>query len=189
MSARAARLALALIAAAAAIAVSGCGSQKDVTVAETEGVYLDLGNLKYQVQVSRQVNPSDVQDRPLFRGLPAGITGALPADEIWFAVFLRVENPTGRPQPLANRFQIEDTQGVRYAPLPINAQANPLAYQAGVLPGNAIIPVPNSPVDQSFPQGALLLFRINTASNQNRPLVFSLSNVRGSFRGTVDLDV
>lgn len=183
------RIVLAILAGAAVLALCACGGQEEVTAAETEGVYLDLGDLKYQVQVSRAVNPADAQDREFFLGLPAGTTTALPGDEIWFAVFLRVENPTDQPQLVADRFEIEDTQGARYAPIALDPSRNPLVYRTGMLRANGRIPVPDSAVDQSFAQGGLLLFRIKTASNQNRPLVFKISNVEGSFTGTVDLDV
>ena len=40
--------------------------------AETEGIYLDVGDLKYQVQISRELNPADIEDRDYLKGLPAG---------------------------------------------------------------------------------------------------------------------
>ena len=39
-------------------AMSACGNKTDKTLtASTEGPYIDLGDLQYQVQISRQLNP------------------------------------------------------------------------------------------------------------------------------------
>ena len=38
----------------------------------TEGTYLDLGGLKYQVQISRLLNPSSIEDRAYLVGLNTG---------------------------------------------------------------------------------------------------------------------
>jgi hypothetical protein len=68
MTARVRTLTLALLVAAAA-AVSGCGGTPHTLHADTEGIYLNLGPLKYQIQLSRQVNPRDVEDRSYLQGL------------------------------------------------------------------------------------------------------------------------
>jgi len=183
------RIVLALLAGVAALACSACGKQQDITVAETEGVYLDLGELKYQVQISRVLNPADPQDFEFFRGLPPGMTTNLPADEIWFGIFLRVENPTDVPHPMADQFDIVDTTDAKYLPVQLDQKTNPLVYRPGFnLPPVTVFPIRNTLGDQSFAQGGLLLFRLKTSTNQNRPLVFHISNTQGSFRGEVDLD-
>jgi hypothetical protein len=184
-----ARIVLGLLASVAALAVAGCGHHRE-TVAENEGVYLDLGPMKYQVQISRWLNPTDPQDFEFFRGLPSGMTPALPADELWFGVFMRVENPSDRAQPMADRFVIEDTQGQKYEPVQLDQKTNPLVYRPGVdLPPVSIFPPRDTLGDQSFAQGGELLFKIKTSSNQNRPLVLHISDTQGSFEGEVDLDV
>ena len=51
-------LLLLALAAASVLALAGCGNKVEVrTVAETEGIYIDIGELKYQVQLSRIINP------------------------------------------------------------------------------------------------------------------------------------
>lgn len=172
----------------AALAVAGCGQEK-VTVAETEGVYLDLGELVYQVQFSRVLNPTDPQDFEFFRGMPPGMTPNLPADEIWFGVFLRVENPTDLAQPMADRFEIVDTTEATYAPVQLDQRTNPLVYRPAFnLPPVSVFPIRDTLGDQSFAQGGLLLFKLKTSVNQNRPLVLHISNTQGTFNGEVDLD-
>ena len=63
--------------AAAAARCAGCGNKVEVrTVGETEGIYIDVGDLRYQVQISRIINPHDVEDRRYLQGLPAGTLAA-----------------------------------------------------------------------------------------------------------------
>jgi hypothetical protein len=184
------RLALPCLLAAAALTGLGCGNrQGQVVSAETEGIYLDLGELKYQVQMSRQLNPGDVQDREFLRGLPAGTRAALPGDQTWFGIFVRVQNGTHEPHPAADRFEIVDTDERTYAPLPLDPRSNPWVYRPGVVPPLTVYPLPNSAADQTFEQGGLLLFRLDLASYQNRPLELKISDSLGTYEGVVDLDV
>ena len=74
------RAAALLIVAALAVAGCGGGTGQLVTSADTEGIYLDLGGMKYQVQISRLLNPTDREDEGYLVDLPAGqgsIQGAL----------------------------------------------------------------------------------------------------------------
>src|SRR5690606_38371032 len=59
------RRVLALTAVSAlALPLAACGNKEEVvTHGHTEGSYLNVGNLTYQVQISRQLNPADVTDR------------------------------------------------------------------------------------------------------------------------------
>ena len=53
------RLSAALLIGAAALALSACGNKEnpsDIHFGPTEGVYVTAGNLKYQIQISRQLN-------------------------------------------------------------------------------------------------------------------------------------
>ena len=60
-----------LAAAALALAGAGCGDSEGVkTTAETEGLYLNVNGLKYQIQMSRYMNPNDVEDSEYLVGLP-----------------------------------------------------------------------------------------------------------------------
>ena len=104
-----------LLALLAAVTVSACGSHGNVVEAETEGIWVDVGTLDYHVQGSRQLNPAQVPDDRYLAGIP---TGSEPkADEIWFAIFLRIENKTDTAAPTAEEFEIEDTEGRKYEPI------------------------------------------------------------------------
>ena len=75
-----------------ALAVAGCGNSEtsEVTTAETEGIYLDLGGMKYQIQMSRYLNPADVEDKSYLLGMPSGVQAG--GGEVWFGVWILVQN-------------------------------------------------------------------------------------------------
>src|SRR4051812_36884038 len=102
-----------------ALAIGACGNREDVTLhGTTEGAYHDLGPLKYQVQISRLLNPGSVEDRAYFVGMDAS-QGNLPAGQEWFAVFVRVENSgdtAGHPARAAD-YVITDTQNTKFRPM------------------------------------------------------------------------
>jgi hypothetical protein len=186
------RLLTSLAVVAAAVAVGACGNKTDVELhGTTEGSYLDLGPLKYQVQISRLLNPASVEDRAYFVGLDPSQRD-LPAGQEWFAVFMRVENAgeePGHPARAAD-YVITDTQDTKFRPLTM-APENVFVYRGGgTLAPEAILPAPDSPAGQGSIQGALLLYKIPTRNLENRPLELSIrsSDAPGK-TATVDLDV
>jgi hypothetical protein len=181
------RLVLCLLALAAIAALGGCGDKMEVrTLGETEGIYIDVGELKYQVQMSRILNPDDTEDRAYLQGLPSG--DAATADQAWFAVFLRVENTSGEKHSAAENFEIIDTQEKSFRP--VELQNNLFAYQPVELAPKKVLPAPDSIAGEGVIQGSLLLFKVDIASLQNRPLEFRISNTESPDEvGVVDLDV
>jgi hypothetical protein len=179
---------LVVVLALAAAVLSGCGNKESkVLEGSTEGSYLDVGDLKYQVQISRILNPASREDRSLLIGLPAG--QRLGAADQWFAIFMRVQNTTGRPLPMAQRYEIEDTQGNRFHPIAMGRQ-NVFAYRSGPLAGNEIYPPASTPAAESTIQGSLLLFKIPNADLENRPLELRIrSPLPPGELGEVALDV
>jgi len=181
---------LMLLVLATALVVGGCGNkEKTTTEASTEGIYLDVGGLKYQVQISRILNPSDIEDRNYLTQLPQG---TLPpkGDEAWFGVWVRVQNTNdGKSLPTASNFEIRDTQGNVFRPY---AQVgNVFAYQpVDKLGPQMVLPPPDAPAGSGPIQGSLLLFKLTTTSLANRPLEFRIiSPTDPTNVGTVDLDV
>jgi hypothetical protein len=177
-----------------ALVVSGCGNRQDVkTLGETEGVYVDVGDMSYQVQLSRVLNPNDVEDRSYLAGLPEGV--GLAKDETWFAVFMRVNNPTDGPLPAARDFRIVDTQENEFTPVPLDSKVNPFAYDPDrPLESKAVLPDPNSVSGEGDIQGALILFKVKLPSLiSNRPLELKIAPpdapASGSGEATIDLDV
>lgn len=175
-----------------ALAASGCGIEEVTTEGETEGIWVDVGALDYHIQGSRQLNPFQVPDDRYLTGLPEGY-GEPNAEQTWFAVFLRIENKTDEPAPSAEEFEIEDTQGVRYQPVPVDTSVNPYAYAPTELGANENIPHPDSSQEGSSTDGSMLLFKLPLEGYQNRPLELIVHAPEGSEVGPeealVDLDV
>lgn len=174
---------------AATLAVGACGNKEEiVTHGETEGVYVDVGELKYQVQISRQLNPYSVEDKAYLVGIPPQ-DRELKDDEVWFAVFIRVQNETKHALSPAEEFEIEDTQETVYRPLEL-APTNLFAYRPTRMPPASLIPQVDSVAAEGTIQGSLLLFKIPGPSLDNRPLELVIkSPIPGGDPGTVDLDV
>src|SRR3954471_11929312 len=124
---RLARTALAASMTAVALVASGCGTKEEVTTeAKTEGIWIDAGKLDYHVQGSRLLEPGQTPDASYLKGLPAG-TAQPEGDEVWFAVFLRVENRTAQAAPSAKEFEIVDPVGHPFSPYGIDPEVNPFA--------------------------------------------------------------
>lgn len=184
---RSPRLLAPVLLAAICLALAGCGNKQDTrTLGETEGVYVTLADLTYQVQISRIINPADVEDRSYLEGLAPEVTP--PArDETWFAVFMRVSNPTNEPLEPTEQFTIVDTQEAEFEPVPVD---NQFAYRPEALQPRAVYPDPNSLAGEGVIQGTMLLFKVKIASLQNRPLELKLeSEVTPPGEAIVDLDV
>src|SRR3954470_2684777 len=109
-SRRLARTALAAVLTAAALAAAGCGDKEDVTTsAKTEGIWLDAGALDYHIQGSRVLEPGLTPDNAYLKGIPSSVSRPT-GRELWFAVFLRIENKTKQAALSARQFEIVDTQ-------------------------------------------------------------------------------
>jgi hypothetical protein len=182
------RIVVLLVALAALVA--GCGNKdEEHTTAETEGLYLDINGLKYQIEMSRYINPADVEDQEYLVGLPPG-TEEPGEDETWFGVWVRVENTSeDETRPAANRWEIHDTQENVYRPIAIDTEINPFAFEAVDVPPLTVLPLATSAAGQGPTQGMLLLFKLKVDSLQNRPLELRFSNGGGGQEGTYDLDV
>ena len=183
------RLLTLLLVAFAALALGACGNKTAKTLhGPTEGEYIDVGPLKYQVQISRLLNPYDPEDRGYLVDLPAG--QSLGADGQWFGVFMRVENDGKGQAPTAQDYEIVDTQDNIYKPITMGPK-NVFAYRATTLGAKQVLPQPDSSAAENTIQGALLLFKIPNGNFANRPLELRITPPAGAGAevGTIDLDV
>jgi hypothetical protein len=183
-------LRIALATALGALVAAGCGGGTGVvTTAETEGLYLDINGLKYQIEMSRYMNPNDIEDREYLVGLPES-SEPPSEDEIYFGVWVRVENVSEtETRPAASVWEIHDTQENVYRPIPVDTDVNPFAFEPVDVPPKTVIPLASSAAGQGPTQGSLLLFKIRNESFQNRPLELKFSNGGGGEEGTYVLDV
>ena len=179
MSSRLRKLTLLALVLLAASALTACGdSHSRVTTGTYAGEsganapYLDVGPLVYEVQLSRELNPSSTEDAAYLQGLSPAEQKLEPGQE-WFAVFLQVYNDGSKALPAASNLTITDTQGNRYIPI-VPGPTNQFAYRAGSVPGKGRLPVADSIASQGTTQGAPLLFKIQTVSLDNRPLKLTI---------------
>jgi hypothetical protein len=174
---------------AAATSLAACGnSGEEPTRGKTEGVYVSTGELKYQVQISRQLTPLDFEDRDYLVGLPSG-GSTLAKGEEWFAVFIRVFNETKSAHPSAERFVIHDTTGKEYQAVAVDTNVNRVAYRPAEVGAGDQIPVPGSLARENDTQGGMVLFKVQSASYANRPLELHIAPPEGGEEAIVDLDV
>ncbi len=166
-------LAIALLAALAGL--SACGdSHTKVTTGTYAGEsganapYLDVGSLVYEVQLSRELNPNDVEDASYLDGLGAAERQLAPGEE-WFGVFVQVYNNQDEALTATPTMTISDTQGNVYQPI-VPGPSNRFAYRGGTVPPKGQLPLPGSIPAFGPTQGALLLYKIHVASLDNRPL-------------------
>jgi len=182
-------LALTLLA-IAATAVVGCGDkQPTVSVGESEAIYVTLGNLQYQVQMSRQLNPADAGDRDLLAGIdPAD--ASLGTDDLWFGVWVRAFNSSDSIARTANDFTIVDTHGEEFTPLPVDGSNKLVFREAPVLANGGQYPYPNSAAANLPTTGAILIFKLPHSALDYRPLELEIrSSAVPNEKASVTLDV
>jgi hypothetical protein len=179
----------------AALALSACGnSETKVTTGTYAGEsgqnapYLNVGPLVYEVQLSRELNPANVEDAAYLQGLTPLQRKLLPGQE-WFAVFIQVYNHSSVPHLGANSITISDTQNNFYSPI-LPDQTNQFAYRGGFIPAESQIPVASSIAANGGTQGALLLYKIRVVSLDNRPLTIHIVDPKDTTqRASAELDV
>lgn len=186
------RLALVLTVGALAIALGGCarttltGVSQDQLSAGTEP-YFNVGAVTYQIQISRQLNPFGSEDVQYL----AGVQDAqdLPADQLWFGIFLWAKNQGKQVQNTADTFEIVDSEGTVYHPTVLNPSINPYAWTSEALSQNQIEPLPGSTASNGSTGGGLILFKLNDSVYSNRPLTLEIFKTGDPKPSKVSLDL
>jgi hypothetical protein len=195
MSSRPCKFLLAVLALGAVFALSACGDSHTKIITGTyagesgaNAPYLDVGPLIYEVQLSRELNPTNSEDASYLQGLSAAERKLEPGQE-WFAVFVQVYNNTSEALPSASEITIKDTQGNLYSPI-APAAVNPYAYRPGNVPAKGQLPTPDTTASYGGTQGALLLYKIQVVSLDNRPLELKIVDPTDSSEAaSAELDV
>jgi hypothetical protein len=187
-----------------ALVAAGCGEKGEEKDPVREGIAVDLGGLDYNVFITRQLNPKDVEDRDYYNGPEqseecAQKPGSQTPPQLTpeerpqrcptnlYGVFVQVCNETSDGTPKAAReptalegrefagdFEIGDAQGNKYEPVAL-PPTNVFAYRARPLKKGDCIPASGSAASTAPTGGAVLVFRIPVASTENRPLELSVS--------------
>lgn len=195
MSSRLRKSLSAVLAILAVLALGACGDSHTRVTAGTyagesgaNAPYLDVGPLTYEVQLSRELNATNTEDGAYLQGLSPAERVLGPGQE-WFAVFVQVYNNTSQELPSASELTISDTQGNTYTPL-VPDQANPFAYRVGMIPARGQLPALETIANAGPTQGALLLYKIQTVSLDNRPLELRIADpTHTSQTASAELDV
>jgi hypothetical protein len=181
------RLWIIACAAVLAVGLAACGQESQPTSVLNNGVYVDAGQVTYQLQVSRELNPFTVEDRQYLAGLPSGTTAAS-ANQLWYGVFLWAKNQTDHPQRTADSFVIVDSTGDHFFPIRLDPAVNGYAWTGQTLGPSAIEPELNTTASFGPTQGGLVLFKLPTSVYSNRPLTLVI-NAPGGGKGEISLDL
>jgi hypothetical protein len=150
--------------------------------------YLNVGPLVYEVQGSRQLNPYNSEDAAYLEGLGPAERKLEPGQE-WFGIFLQVYNQTNEAHSDSSSITISDTQQNLYTPI-VPGPTNEFAYHPGPVLAKNQVPLPDTTADSFGTQGALLLYKIQVASLDNRPLELKIVNpANAAEAATAELDV
>lgn len=162
---------------AAGVLFAGCGDHDHTDV--TEGVPLELGDLTYNVAITRFLNPDDVEDTEY-------LVGQKPAPEgkSYLATFIKIEND-GDAVHAAGDFKVEDTTGAEYLPI-VSRSPYALGVGAQVEPGGEL-PVTDTTAATGPIEGSMILFLVDQDVSDNRPLTMTVTTPAG--KGEVQLDI
>jgi hypothetical protein len=176
-SARKALLLCVLFVGALALAACGAG-EKEREVPEGEPI--ELGPLRYNVQITRFLNPGDSEDSAYLLGQPAAGVG-----QAYLGVFLTIDNESNVTQTVPGDFELRDTRDNTFQPSP---SESPFALEPGAIPPEGAIPEPGTPAASGPIKGAMLLFLIEESTAENRPLILEIPSTEGE-PGAIELDI
>jgi hypothetical protein len=170
-----------VVAFVAGLLLAGCGSDPEDTLKVDEGEPMKLGNLVYNVQISRFLNPNDDEDKAYLAGQPPP-----PNDEFYLGVFMQVSNDGSTPEAVPTDFIVEDTVGTRFKPV---ASDSLFALDlGGKVPADGQLPKPETTAANGPIQGAMVLFLVSRSALEDRPLVLHIPAPSGP-AGEVELDI
>jgi hypothetical protein len=175
----------AVVALAAALAVglllSGCNTSPENATSVSEGEAIKLGDLLYNVQITRYLNPKDPEDKAYLAGQPP-----LSSDQYYLGVFMQIQNESDTAQQVPTDFRVVDTVGTTFKPVPSTSL---FALQlGGKVNQNGVLPEPETTAANGPIEGSMVLFRIDSTAIEDRPLNLDIPSSTGAV-GHVELDI
>lgn len=161
------------------VLAAGCGNDEHETEVK-EGEPLELGDVSYNVQITRFLNPSSDEDAAYLEGAPP-----LKAGQQYLAVFIQINNDGDDDVTVPGSFRVIDTRDTVYEPEWFD---NDFALAPGTtIPADGTVPGLEDVARNGPIQGAMILFRIDEAATENRPLQLEIHS--GGESGEVELDI
>lgn len=162
----------------ASAGIAACGQEHELDV--PEGHQLELGDLIYNVQLTRFLNPLDNEDQAYLEGVEPA-----PAGKLYLGVFLKIDNESDEATTIAEELTVIDTRGNEYE---IVEADNQFALEPGAeIEGHGEVPEPDTPAAAGPIKGAMALFLVDELVTENRPLELEIPG-HGEI-GTVELDI
>lgn len=144
---------------------AGCGDEP--TAEAKEGEPLELGDLSYNIQITRELNRFSPEDSAYLQGAPP-----LRRDQEYLGVFMQVTNEGSETAVVPEPFRVVDTRGRIYDQVPLE---NEWALRPGTpIEPDETIPGPETPARNGPIEGSLVLFTVDETANENRPLVLEV---------------
>jgi hypothetical protein len=172
------RLAAVIAAVALAGALPACGAEHGLEVVEGEPV--EVGELTYTVELTRFLNPHDVEDAEYVAGLPPPRE-----DTSYLGVFLRITNESDRDVPSPDQYAITDIRDGRYEP--VDSESAFALELGATVPAGGQLPPPASLAAAGPAAGALLVFLVDDVVIDSRPIRLEIPMPEET--GEVELDI
>ena len=169
------------VAIVAGVLLSGCDTAPENANQVTEGQGMKLDDLLFNVQITRELNPFDTEDKAYLVGQkPLG------PDQYYLGVFMRIDNEGDTSSQVPTDMSVVDTVGDTFKPLPSSSlfalKLGDTLHAGDQLPEGESVAA-NGPI-----QGSMVLFRIDSSAIQDRPLTLHITTSTGS-TGEVELDI
>jgi hypothetical protein len=145
--------------------VSGCGDEETTSV--QEGEPLELGDVAYNIQITRELNRFSTEDAAYLQGAPH-----LRRGQEYLGVFMQVTNQGDEAAVVPDPIRIVDTRGNTYE---LARYSNDWTLDPGtpIEPGETV-PSAETVAKNGPVEGSLILFVIDEEANENRPLTLEI---------------
>ncbi|MBA2630694.1 MAG: hypothetical protein H0U84_06700 [Thermoleophilaceae bacterium] len=163
------------------VTLASCGEEPGVEEPAREGLALELGDLEYNVFITRQLNPDVAPDKAYYTGPD------VPKGETLYGVFLQVCNKTEGRHESTDNFVVKDNQHEEFEPEEL-PEGNPFAYHPRTLGPEECIPEAGSVAQLGPTEATMLLFRLPVEVTENRPLELEIVDATGESL-TYELDL
>jgi len=165
-----------------AVPIAGCGDEEEGEVVEAvEGEPLHLGDLIYNVSITRFLNPNITEDEAYLEGAPEE-----PQGMSYLGVFLQIKNETDEDVTSADHYTVVDGSHRVYEPDELETE---FSLDVGAtVPADGVIPEPDTVAAAGPTQGALILFLVDDDVSEERPLELEVEDAVGG-EGLIELDI